>query len=146
MNNDIFMTLFFVTGALKIIVELRFFYEIPYLNGNILSLKQAVFNNWLCFLIAQGGSLLFQIVCENTIVLFIILYAFGMWLNLTCMSYVKEKRLVADIESAENWEDINTKIQYSYELIYHDNLDKMSTISKEHFQKCKVPTCKCRWS
>lgn len=70
------------------------------MNGNILSLKQAVFNNWLCFTIAEGGSLLFEIVSENTVVFFIILYGFGIWLNLTCMNYVKEKRLVVDIETA----------------------------------------------
>ena len=68
---------------------MKLIYGIPYLNGNILFLKQAALNNWICFAICEGGSYLFDIVCQNTAVLYIILYVFLIWINMTYIGYLK---------------------------------------------------------
>ena len=83
-----------------LLAHLGFFYDIPYLNGTILSLKLVIFNNWVCFTLTEAGAILFAIVAENTVVFYVVLSIFGLILNLTCASYIKEKRLVIDIETA----------------------------------------------
>ena len=82
------------------LINLEFFYDVPYLNGTILSLKLVVFNNWVCFTITEAGAILFEIVAENTVVFYVILFVFGLILSLTCITYIKEKRLVIDIETS----------------------------------------------